>query len=94
MCACPVVAPRQDSGVMPFCAGMLPSATITASAPTIRFISGLDHTAYILPVYASQHGLPRHHATLGSGCRHTWPGRTEYPLGSIMRNFRDVLTSS
>ena len=82
MCACPAVGPRQDSGVMPFCAGMLPSATITASAPTIRFISGLDHTAYTLPVYASQRGLPRYHATLGSGCRHTWPGRTGYPLGS------------
>ena len=30
--------------------------------------------AYTLPVYASQDELPHHHATLGSGCRHAWPG--------------------
>ena len=34
-------------------------------------LSGLNHTACILPVYASCQGLPRCHATLGSGCRHT-----------------------
>jgi hypothetical protein len=82
MCACLAVGPRQDSGVMPFCAAMLPSATTIASAPAIRLISGLNHSAYTLPVYASQRGLPRHHATLGSGCRHTWPGGIDYPLGS------------
>ena len=67
---------------MPFCTKMMPSATWTASAPTTRTISGLNHTAYILPVYASQGELPHRYATLGSGCRHTWPGGTGYPLGS------------
>ncbi len=70
---------------MPFCTKILPSAYQTASAPTIRTISGLNHTAYTLPVYASQGGLPHHHATLGSGCRHTWPGRTGYLLGSYKK---------
>ena len=68
--------------MMPFCTRMLPSATWTASAPAIGTISRLNHTAYKLPVYASQGGLPHHHATLGSGCRHTWPGGDEYPPGS------------
>jgi hypothetical protein len=31
------------------------------------FVSGLNHAASTLPVYASQSGLPPNHATLGSG---------------------------
>ncbi len=34
---------------------------------THSFISGLNHTAYWPPVYASQPGSPPNHATLGSG---------------------------
>lgn len=34
-------------------------------------LSGLNHTACILPVYASRQESPHCHATLGSGCRHT-----------------------
>ena len=34
---------------------------------TIRFISRLNHAAYLLPVYASQPSSRLHHATLGSG---------------------------
>jgi hypothetical protein len=49
---------------------MLPSAKITASAPTTRSLSGLYHTAYGLPVYASQYELPHPYATLGFSCRH------------------------
>jgi hypothetical protein len=67
---------------MPSCTKVMPSANWTASAPATRTISWLNHTACTLPVYASQRGLPHHHATLGSGCRHTWPGGTGYPLGS------------
>jgi hypothetical protein len=55
-------------------ARMLPSAGSTASA-SAKIISRLNHTAYRPPVYASQHGLPQYHATLGSGCQHALPGR-------------------
>jgi hypothetical protein len=50
------------------CASVLPSALPTASAPTRTVISRLNHTARMLAVYASQGGLPRHHARLASGC--------------------------
>jgi len=49
------------------CASMLPSAISTASAPTKTIISRLNHTARSLVVYASQGGLPHHHARLTSG---------------------------
>ena len=48
-------------------ASMLPSAKLKASAPTRTGISGLNHTARPLAVYASQDGLPHHHARLASG---------------------------
>ena len=48
-------------------------------------LSGLNHTACRLPVYASQDGLPHHHATLGSGCRHAWPGWIGYLPGPYER---------
>jgi len=38
-------------------------------------IPGLDHTAYIFAVYASQRRLPERHARLASGRRPTLPGR-------------------
>jgi hypothetical protein len=41
----------------------------TTAAPTTP-LSGLDHEAVALPVYASQRRLPGRHATLGSGCGH------------------------
>src|SRR5262249_37324825 len=37
---------------------VLPSAPNTASAPTMSLFSGLNHTARVLPVYASQIALP------------------------------------
>ena len=36
----------------------------------VKTISGLDSTAYLLAVYASQPGSPPNHARLASGC---WP---------------------
>jgi len=48
-------------------ASMLPSAKLTASAPARTVISGLNHTARSLAVYASQGGLPHRHARLASG---------------------------
>ena len=56
-------------------ASMLPSAISTASAPTITIISGLNHTARSLAVYASQDGLPHHHARLASGWLASLSGR-------------------
>ncbi len=44
--------------LLPLRIGMLPSAKLTTSAPTTRSLSGLCHTAYGLPVYASQYELP------------------------------------
>ena len=61
-------------------ARMLPSAGSTASTPA-TILSRLNHTAYRPPVYASQPGLPQNHATLGSGCQHALPGRTDYLPG-------------
>jgi hypothetical protein len=57
-------------------------------------LSGLNHTACRLPVYASQDELPHHHATLGSGCRHAWPGWIVYQLGPYERFPELLLLSS
>jgi hypothetical protein len=48
-------------------------------------ISGLHHTARSLAVYASQPGLPRHHARLAPGCWPALPGGAGYPQGPIER---------
>ena len=50
-------------------------AISTASAPTRTIISGLNHTARSLAVYASQGGLPHHHARLASGWLASLSGR-------------------
>ena len=65
------------------CTGAAPALS-TTKAPALR-LSRLNHTASALAVYASQDGLPRHHARLASGC---WPdssGRASYPQGSTER---------
>lgn len=49
---------------------MLPSALPNTSASTHIIVSGLNHAAHLLPVYASHPGSPRRHARLGSGW---WP---------------------
>jgi hypothetical protein len=54
---------------------------VTTSTPTITNISRLNHTARTFAVYASQGGLPHHHARLASGGWPTLPGGTGYPLG-------------
>ena len=56
-------------------ASMLPSAFSTASALARTVISGLNHTARPLAVYASQGGLPHHHARLASGWLASLSGR-------------------
>ena len=56
-------------------ASMLPSAFTTASASAISIISGLNHTARSLAVYASQGELPHHYARLASGWLASLSGR-------------------
>ncbi len=48
-------------------------------------LSRLNHTASVLAVYASQCGLPQHHARLASGCRPALPGGRHGPQGSYGR---------
>lgn len=55
---CPALGPRRDLGGQAFTAPEVqPSAPRTASAPSTRALSGLDHTACSLAVYASRPGL-------------------------------------
>ena len=59
-------------------------ADASTRAPTL-VLSRFNHAASALAVYASQYGLPRHHARLASG---HWPGstgRASYPQGSDER---------
>ncbi len=42
---------------------------------------GLNHTTFDLTVYASQDGLPHHHARLASGCWSSFARRDSYPQG-------------
>jgi hypothetical protein len=76
------------------CALVLPSALPTASAPTRTVISRLNHTARMLAVYASQDGLPHHHARLASGCLASVAGRGLPPAGSHRRFLRSFVASS
>ena len=64
---------------------VLSSAIWTASTPATFRISGLNHTARALAVYASQGGLLHRHARLASGGWPTLPGGTGYPPGPIER---------
>ena len=69
---CPALRPRQDRRVRPLQHADAAPALTTTKAPTLP-LSGLNHTASALAVYASQGGSPHHHARLASGCR---PGST------------------
>ena len=44
-------------------------------------LTGLNHTTFDLAVYASQDGLPHHHARLASGCWSSFARRDSYPQG-------------
>ena len=67
MSACPALGPRRSRAPGQYGALMLPSVFVTTSTSSKSTISGLDHTAYRLAVYASQPGLPLDHARLASG---------------------------
>jgi len=61
-----------------------PSASVKASASAWN-VSGLNHTACVLPAYASQPRSPWNHARLGSGCWPALPGGIGYPLSPIAK---------
>ena len=63
-----------------------------AKAPTIG-LSKLNSMAFGLVVYASQDGLPRHHARLTSGRWSGATGRAFHPQGSYERFQSCLLTS-
>jgi hypothetical protein len=71
---CPALRPRRARHAWPFatCRHGLPSF-LTTSALAPSYLSRLHHAACTLPVYASQGGSLRHHATRGSGW---WPAST------------------
>ena len=72
LCRCPALRPRQDRPHQAIrCDDAAPARSKT-KAPT-KPISGLNHTAWALAVYASQDGSLHHHARLASGY---WPGST------------------
>jgi hypothetical protein len=58
-----------------------PSVNLTTSAPAMMAISGLNHTARSLAVYASQRRLPGRHARLAPGCWPALPDGAGYPQG-------------
>ncbi len=70
-----------------------PSAVSTASAPTTRLLSGLNHTAHARAVDASPPRVTPGCARLASGCWPALPGGTGYPLGST-QGFRALYISS
>ena len=77
---------------MPKCVQVFPSASKHAVGSPDASLSGLNHTAYMLPVHASQKGLPQYCATPDSGCRHAWPEGIHYPLGCYEK-FQRYVTS-
>ena len=69
--ACSALRPRWDRAALAKSRARQPlggpSVPRTTSAPTMIRITGLNHAACKLAVYASQRGLPRRHARLASG---------------------------
>ena len=92
--ACPAHRPRRTPSVRP-------SSTLGCCLPHYQRrrhpqmnISGLNHAAQALAVYASQRGLPQRHARLASGCWSALPGGVRYPQGPIDRfQFSRILLS-
>ena len=65
-------------------APVLPSAFDTAQAPTAG-LSGLNHAARSLPVYASPRRVTSLDATLGTGWWLPLPGRVMLPAGLLRK---------
>jgi len=86
LCTCPAHRPRWDRGYQAIAVSRcsLPQSE-RRRLPQQKTISGLNHTACTLAVYASQPGLPLHHARLASDGRLTFSDGIGYPLGSNER---------
>ena len=92
-----VHAPLSDPGEL-FTPGLLgvsmrPSVRLTTSALAGINLSRLNHAACTLPVYASQRGSLRHHATLGAGWWPTFAGRDWVPAG-LHRKVSEIAITS
>ena len=74
MHACPALRPRWDLRARPLRRVDVAFRQLDDVGSHDSLISGLNHTAYMLAVYASQPGLPHVHARLASGW---WPASTE-----------------
>ena len=85
MHTCPALRPRWNPEVRPSQLSDAAFRHLESVGFHIFFISRLYHAACVFPVYASQPGLPPHHARLGSGCRPALPGEAGYSLGSYAR---------
>jgi len=72
---------------------MRPSVRLTTSALAGTNLSRLNHAACTLPVYASQRGSLRHHATLGAGWWPTFAGRDWIPAG-LHRKVSEIMITS
>ena len=79
-----LLRPRWDLGARRFRHLSAGAAQKTTAPPAISFISRLYHAALMLPVYASQPGLPPNHATLGSGWSPAFAGR-DSPAGFLCK---------
>lgn len=85
MYTCPALRPRRDPPGRPLRPSDSAFHHYDGVGSRVLPLSRLYHTACGLPVYASQPGLPQHHATLGSGYWPALPGGIGYPLGSTAR---------
>lgn len=90
LCACPGLGPRRSRraqvGMGRRC-GLPPSAR--RRPPRVQ-LSGFDHAAHTLVVYASQPGSPQVHARLTSGWRPTFAGRGSAPRRTPIDGFGNV----
>jgi len=73
---CPALGPRGALPIQRDDRSVLPSAKATASALPYQSLSGLDHTACALAVYASQPGSPLATQDSLPAGRQPWPGGT------------------
>ena len=74
-----LLRPGETSAPSRYGASVLPARPHTAQALALSCLSGLDHAAVSLLVYASQPRSPSDHATLGSGWWLAFPGQGSKP---------------
>lgn len=82
---CPALRPRWDLRARPQGPSVSPSAKLTASAPTLT-LSGLNHAAHALPVYASRLRSPANtqHSVPGGG----QPSRAGFSPAELYKGFQ------